>query len=616
MPDLMNKRIVKILDDANSKPNCSSVLSTSQSAHTSPSRLRLALRRLWVQLSKMRRRQLLAAAALMLASSLAEMLSLGAVVPFVAVLAEPERIWANSKAQALAALVGWQQPTDLVLPLCLMFVAAAVFAAAVRLLALRGTIALVSGIGSDLSIEVYRRTLYQPYATHLQRNSSDVISAIAAEVDQVVGMLNSLLQLLTSGLVSLGLVGLLLWLNPGITLAVALVVGSAYGLVMALSRRRLQLLGSTIRADQVQRIRSLQEGLGAIRDVILDCHQSAYTAFYSQADRRLRQQRGQAQFLALAPRYVMEAVGLAIIALAAMSLMASRAGFLGAVPILGALALGAQRLLPSLQLVYSSWNGFRLDLPALVSVLGYLEQPVAETDLAPPPAPLPLEREIRFKQVSFKYSEVGSWVLRDLDLRIVRGERIGIVGETGSGKSTLVDLLMGLLEPTAGSVLVDDVALKGSRLRAWRAAIAHVPQSIFLVDASIAENIAFGVPKRQIDQQRLEQAAQQAQIAGFISTLPQGYDTPVGERGVRLSGGQRQRIGIARALYKQAAVLVLDEATSALDQATETEVMEAVHALSPDLTIVIIAHRVSTLDGCDRIVRVHHSSLNDHASSL
>ncbi|MEA5474663.1 ABC transporter ATP-binding protein [Synechococcus sp. CCY9201] len=545
----------------------------------------------------------------MLASSLAEMLSLGTVVPFLAVLAEPERIWGTGKAQWLAGLMGWQQPGDLVLPLCLAFAGAALLAGAVRLLALRGTIALANGIGSDLSIEVYRRTLYQPYAVHLQRNSSDTISAIANQVDQVVGMLNGLLQLLTAGLVSLGLVALLLWLNPGITLAVAAVVGGGYGLAMALSRRQLQRLGPAILRDQAQLIRSLQEGLGAIRDVILDGTQPAYAAVYGQADRRLRRHRGMGQFTALAPRYGMEAVGLVAISLAAMGLMAGRAGFLGALPLLGALALGAQRLLPSLQLIYSSWNGFRLNLPALTSVLGYLEQPVAEADLASAPTPLAFNREIRLEGVSFRYGPGLPWVLRDGALTIRKGERIGIVGETGSGKSTLVDLLMGLLEPTTGALLVDGEVLRGEQLRRWRGAIAHVPQSIFLADASIAENIAFGVPRDQLDPLRLAQAAQQAQIASFIATLPRGYDTAVGERGVRLSGGQRQRIGIARALYKHASVLVFDEATSALDQATETEVMTAVDELSPDLTIVMIAHRLSTLERCDRIVRVSQGCL-------
>jgi len=243
-----------------------------QSNNTSkPHRMRPALRRLWAQVSRKRRRQLLSVAGLMLASCLAEMLSLGAVVPFLAVLAQPERIWVTGNAQALAAVFGLQQPVDLVLPLCLAFASAALIAGGVRLLALRATIALANGIGSDLSIQVYRRTLYQTYEVHLQRNSSEAISAIATEVDQVVDMLYGLLQIMTAGLVSLGLVSLLLWLNPAVTLAVAGVVGFGYFLSMCLSRRQLQRLGPAIVRDQSQSIRSLQEGLGAIRDVILIC---------------------------------------------------------------------------------------------------------------------------------------------------------------------------------------------------------------------------------------------------------------------------------------------------------------------------------------------------------
>jgi ABC-type multidrug transport system fused ATPase/permease subunit len=567
------------------------------------------LLRLWGKLSQRRRLQLAAVSGLVLASSLAEMVSLGAVVPFLAVLAEPERIWNTDRAQWLAGWLGWKQPADLVLPLCLAFAGAVLMAGGVRLMALRGTIALANGIGSDLSIDAYRRTLYQPYAVHLQRNSSDTISAIAYQVDQTVNMLNGLLQLATAGLVSLGLVGLLLWLNPLVTLAVAAVVSGGYGLAVGLSRRQLEQLGPAILADQAQLIRSLQEGLGAIRDVILDGNQPTYAALYGQADRRLRQHRGDGQFMAMVPRYGMEAVGLVAISLAALGLMAGRAGLLGALPLLGALALGAQRLLPSLQLIYGSWIGFRLNLPALVSVLAYLDQPIDEADLAPTPPPLVLAREVRFEGVSFRYGHELPWVLRDGCLTIRRGERIGILGETGSGKSTLVDLLMGLLEPVAGSLLVDGEPVRGERLRRWRGSIAHVPQSIFLANGSIAENIAFGVPKAEIDQRRLEHAAQQAQIAGFIATLQRGYETPVGERGVRLSGGQCQRIGIARALYKQAPVLVFDEATSALDNNTETEVMAAIEDLSTDLTIVMIAHRLSTLERCDRLVRVVQGQL-------
>jgi ATP-binding cassette subfamily B protein len=220
---------------------------------------------------------------------------------------------------------------------------------------------------------------------------------------------------------------------------------------------------------------------------------------------------------------------------------------------------------------------------------------------------------LRLERLRFRYGSQTPWVLAGIDLEIRRGERIGLIGSTGSGKSTLVDLLMGLLTPTEGRILLDGVDLYDScnpeHLVAWRAVIAHVPQSIFLADSSIAENIAFGIPKGLIDLERVQQAAQQAQIAGFIESSPEGYDTFVGERGIQLSGGQRQRIGIARALYRKASVIVLDEATSALDAATEDAVMEAIEGLSRQLTVVMIAHRMSTVARCDRVIRLQHGCI-------
>ena len=573
--------------------------------------LRRELSRLWVQLSRRRQLQVIVVLGLTIASTLSEMLSLGAVVPFLAVLAKPDAVWSTGKAQWIAGLMGWQHPADLLLPLCVAFAASALLSGFVRIYALRKMIVLANDVGSDLSIEVYKRTLYQPYAVHLQRNSSETISAISNHVEEVVRMLNGLLQLVSAGLVSTGLMALLIWLNPGVILAMATLVGGGYGLLMGLSQRQLQRLGPEILRDQAQLIRSLQEGLGAIRDVILDGNQPVYEVIYREADQRMRRHRGTGQFMALAPRYGMEAVGLVAIALAALSLMAGGSGFLGAIPLLGAIGLGAQRLLPSLQLIYSSWSSFRINLPALVSVLDYMDQPVDDADLTPVQAPIPFKSEIQFQKISFRYGPDLPWVLHDLSLTIRRGERIGIVGETGSGKSTLVDLLMGLLEPTIGELTVDGEPVRNERLRPWRRSIAHVPQSIFLADASIAENIALGVHKKEIDEGRLKQASEQAMITGFISSLAKGYDTGVGERGVKLSGGQRQRIGIARALYKQAPILVFDEATSALDKSTEKEVMEAIDALSKELTIVIIAHRLSTLERCDRIVMVQQGRLLD-----
>ena len=298
-----------------------------------------------------------------------------------------------------------------------------------------------------------------------------------------------------------------------------------------------------------------------------------------------------------------------LIAALAYGLSREAGGIATALPVLGALAFGAQRLLPALQMSYNAWATIAGNQASLANAVDLLDQPVPTEMLQPAPAPLPFRESIRFEAVRFRYINDGPWVLDGINLTIPKGVRVGFVGSTGSGKSTTLDLLMGLLMPTEGELRVDGQPISGNHLRAWQRTIAHVPQSIYLADTTLAENIAFGVPRDAIDLQRVQQAARQAQIADFIENRPEGYNAFVGERGIRLSGGQRQRIGIARALYKQASVLVFDEATSALDNATEQSVLDAIEGLSRDLTILLIAHRLTTVRRCDTIVELEHGSV-------
>jgi ABC-type multidrug transport system fused ATPase/permease subunit len=442
----------------------------------------------------------------------------------------------------------------------------------------------------------------------MQRNSSGVITGITTQTSQVVLVLNATLQLVTAAVVAVGLLGAMLAIDWPVACTALAVFGMAYGVLSVTARRQL-VANSRVVADASQlQLKFLQEGLGAIRDVLLDGNQATYLAIYRQADLPMPQRQAQSTFLAAFPRYALEALGLALIALLALLLSWQRSGSSAVIPLLGTFALGSQRLLPALQQMYASWALIKARQSAVVDVLALLQQPVQHPALLLAPPPLPLSQAVQLERLRFRYGPDAPWVLGGIDLEIRQGERIGLIGSTGSGKSTLVDLLMGLLEPTAGRILIDGLDLhdpqQPERLAAWRATIAHVPQSIFLTDSSIAENIAFGIPKEQIDLDRVRQAAEQAQIAGFIESCPEGYDTFVGERGIFLSGGQRQRIGIARALYKRAQVLVLDEATAALDNTTEHAVMQAVEGLSRELTVVMIAHRLSTLARCDRVIEL------------
>jgi ATP-binding cassette subfamily B protein len=401
----------------------------------------------------------------------------------------------------------------------------------------------------------------------------------------------------------------LIAIDPMVASVAAVGFGASYALITWMSRRRLQRNSERIAYEQTQVVKALQEGLGGIRDVLLDGTQPVYCDIYRQADHPLRRAQGTNVFIGVCPRPAMEAVGMVMIAALAYALSRQVGGIATALPVLGALALGAQRLLPALQQIYGSWAGIAGNHGSLADTIELLDQPLPAEILQPDPAPLLFQDAIRFDAVRFRYTGDGPWVLDGLNLTILKGARIGFVGSTGSGKSTTLDLLMGLLIPTEGELLVDGHPISGERLRAWQKTIAHVPQSIYLADATLAENIAFGVPPDTIDLDRVQQAARQAQIADFIESSPEGYKAHVGERGIRLSGGQRQRIGIARALYKQASVLVFDEATSALDNATEQSVMDAIEGLGSDLTILLIAHRLTTVRRCDTIVELEQGQV-------
>lgn len=580
--------------------------------------LRQLLSQLWRHLTRRRRLQLGVLVLVMLSSSVAEVLSLAAVLPFLAVLANPDGLWNQPLVQQWAAPLGIADAQELLLPITAAFAVSALAAGAIRLLNLWLNGRMASAIGSDMSCEAYRRTLYQPYVVHLERNSSELIASISSDVTRVIScVLNPLLQLLSSGLIALSLVCTLVAIDWSIALGTGLVVVLTYGMAIRASCRPLQQLSRRYVTLNRQLIQSLQEGLGAIRDVLLGGTQGFYTRTYRQTDQCLRRVGEDARFLSGYPRLVLEPVGMAIIAVVGY-LLVTQQGVARALPLLGALALGAQRLLPVMQKVYEGWAQSRHGKDSLVNILQLLEQPLPLDCQLPPPAPLPLQQSIRLELVHFAYAPEEPEVLTGLSLEIRRGERVGLIGSTGSGKSTTLDLIMGLLQPTSGRILIDGEDLhdptQPQRLQSWRSTIANVPQSIYLADSTVAENIAFGLPPEQIDQELVRQAAQKSQIDRFIESSTQGYDTFVGERGIRLSGGQRQRIGIARALYRNPQVLVLDEATSALDTSTEQSVMTAIEGLSREITIVLIAHRLSTVERCDRVIRLDEGRIEIQGS--
>lgn len=566
--------------------------------------------KLFKQLNRRRRRQFLLLLFLTVIGSISEVVSLGALIPFLGALTQPEIVLQYPFVASSMNFFGLSNnESDLILFMTIVFSTAAIFSGFMRLLLLRVSIFLSNMSAADISSDIYKRTLYQPYSVHISRSSSEIIAGITQKVSTVVRVLMSIVTVITSaGLFSSILIGLI-YINPKVAITAAFVFGSGYSITAWVVHQRLLNKGKDISSETTGVVKALQEGLGAIREVLLDGTQNIYSNIYNKSVRTLQKANAESTFLNQAPRFVMESLGIVLIATLAFLLSKEDGGVSAAIPLLGALAFGAQRLIPILQQLYGNWTSFATNYAQLLDVLKLLDQPLPKYAVKKTKHMLDFKDSIDLQNVYFHHKSNDPWILSNINLTIKKGTCLGIIGSTGGGKSTLLDVVMFLLEPTEGKVLIDGESLSSEMAYPWQHLIAHVPQSIYLSDFTIMENIAFGVEKENIDLNRVTKAAKVAQIHGFIKNHKDGYNALVGERGVRLSGGQRQRIGIARALYKGAKVLLLDEATSALDESTEIEVMKGITELDENITIIIIAHRISTLSSCESIIRIENGKI-------
>lgn len=574
-----------------------------------------AVSRLYSHLSHRRRVQLLGLFILMLVGAVAELVTLGAVLPFLAIMTDPAKALEYPVLQELFSVLGWEDPSSILLPATMMFGVVVVSAAAVRMLLIWVSNKITYGIGFDLGVQVYRRTLFQPYRYHVGRNTSQIIAGIGKVQMVIDRLLIPLMTGIIAVITSIAILVALVLIDPVVAIAAGVGFTVLYLLVTLVTRRKLRKNSRIIAQAQDAGIQSVQEGLGGIRDVLLSDTQDVYVTRFKEVDAALRRAQVANTVIGNSPRYLIEAIGMVLIAVLAYWISQRAGGLVAAIPVLGALAIGVQKLLPLMQQIYIGWSSVVGNRGTLDDVVNLVEQPIPSEYLQRGPRqPLPFDKAISLKDLSFRYMPDRTAVLKGLNMEIPRGSRVGLIGRTGSGKSTVLDLIMGLLEPSSGSIFIDGTPLTSANRRSWQAHIAHVPQAIYLSDASIAENIALGVKPASIDYDRMRAAARAARIEKDINGLPDQYGTRVGERGIRLSGGQRQRIGIARALYKQADVLVFDEATSALDGDTESSVMNAIHDLGAELTVIMVAHRLSTLSGCDRIFELRDGELLREAS--
>ena len=572
--------------------------------------MRHDLRTIFGCLTRPRRLELAMLILLMPVTALGEMLTVAAIVPFIALLSGQVTASSLGFFQPLLIRLG---PADALWAAALLFGLLALVAAGLRLALFWTGRHFAFALGHEVSVEIQRRLLGQSYQYHLRRHSSAQLAALDKVELLVFDVVTQGAQGLSALLIGIFIFGLLVIIDPLSASLAILLIGGLYGMALVLIRQRLRSYAETINTAYEQRLKFVQESVGGIRDLILDQSQQAAVDRFRTVDAAFARARSMSAFFGAAPRFLIEAVGMIAIALFAIVISERAGGLALALPFLAALALGALRLLPLMSQLYGAWAGLAAAQPILADVAALLRLPIY--DVSSTAAPVEFHRSIELDSVTFAYADRAHRAIEKIDLTISKGSRVAITGRTGSGKSTLADLLMGLIEPASGRILVDGVELSTELLPGWRQLIAHVPQEVFLADDSIAANIALSFHGGETNPERIRCAAESAQLHHFIESLPDGYDTRIGERGVRLSGGQRQRLALARAIYKQAPLLILDEATSALDSKTEAAVLSSLDELQAEgCTIIIIAHRMTTVQRCDRVFLLDEGQLTQEGS--
>jgi len=557
---------------------------------------------LFSRLSEGRKLLFLKLLLLMIAGGLAEIVSLGMIFPFLAILIDPQYTLSIPLISWALELFNFTVGESIYNKITLLFLLVIVVANVIRFLLISTTIKFNFIVGHELGIEIYKNALYRKYTDHLDSHSSELIGGLN-KLEHLVWVILGVIQSISGLVMIVFIIITLTFINPTLTFFVLFGLASIYLIFSVISRDKLSMSSQVISKNSNKRIQSVQEGLGSIRDILLDHNQEVFINRFSKIDWEMRSAQISNNIIGPMPRFVVESVAMIfIVSFAYLSIVESGdAAYV--VPMLGVLVVSLQRLIPLAQQVYFGWsqfNGNRETLHDVVSLVGrHTHKDIQETIER-----IDFQNYIQFNNISFRYKSSLPFVINNINFKIIKGSRIGFIGSTGSGKSTVVDLLLALISPTNGKILIDGVCLSKAHYSAWQSCIAHVPQSVYLLDGSFKENIAFGIESEKIDMKLVINAAEKAKISNFIDGCDDGYNTRIGEGGSLLSGGQVQRIGIARALYKGASILVFDEATSSLDGGIESEIINTINNLDKCITIIVITHSLSTLKNSDWVYKL------------
>ena len=555
---------------------------------------------------------MLLAIILMILSALSEVISIASVFPILLALSSPGYLENNEKVLQIMQLLGIQNTNNFMVFIIIIFILIVTLSSIIRLSNLWFCTRLSAAIGSDFSCEAYEKTLYQPYSTHIQRNTAEIVAICTTESGQTQSILDTLLKLSTSLFTATLIFSSLIILNWKLAIGTISILILIYCLISYQVKKELKINGRKISRFAPTQIKSINEGLGSIREVLLNNFQATYVELYKNSDFPLRQLQAKNRFLADYPKFLIESISLIILILISFQIKNNFENFSLILPTLGIIVFSLQKLLPATQNIYASWAVIQAKSPSLEKIINTLSQRIEYDFVNKIKSKIAFQKYIYLENISFKYNS-NKKILENINLKINKGEIIGIKGVTGSGKTTLINLIMGLLKPTNGRFYIDDLNLynKSSKslVYSWMKKIALVPQDIYLTDSTFIENIAFGIPSGKIDLELVKKCAKNALIDSFIEQSIDGYNTRIGEKGIKISGGQRQRIAIARALYKKAEVIILDEATSALDINTERLVMKSINSIDKNITLIMIAHRLSTLEKCDKIITLQNGKI-------
>ena len=570
------------------------------------------VKNLFFHINKRRKLQFFFLTIIIIIASFIEMLSIASVVPFVEVVTSNnfldekffifKFISVNSKQEAIivtGALFSFLIFINSILRCVLIYISSK----------------LANNVTAELSNKIYRASLFDSYTNHINNKTSTIISSVTQKVFQIYNFISGIINITTSVLILTALVSILIWINPVIILSALFVFILIYS-VLALSGKKILKKNSQIINEEQNRIVSnIQNGLGIFRDIILDKSQEYFIDNFAKSNFKKARSQAMNEVIQQSPRYIFEAVGIILLVIFVIFwnyFLNNSNTIIDIFPILAALGVGAQKILPLINMIYHNFailKGNTYQTNEVINILNKYNEREKNQSLVVGKK-ITFKNLISFKNIFFSYQASQEYILEDINFEIKKGQRIGIVGNSGEGKSTLLDLLMGLLEPIRGSILIDGVKLSPMTISSWQSKISHVPQKLFLSDNTFLENIVLGKSIVDIDVEKVEVVSKKAQLHNFIKNLDKGYYEQVGERGIKLSGGQIQRVGLARSLYKNAEIIVFDEATNSLDMETEKLILKELYSLDKNLTIFVVAHRLDTLSQCDLILEVKNKKVS------